>query len=299
VSKKFEAAVLPVDKPAGITSREVVDQVRDYYGGLKAGHGGTLDRLATGVLPVFLGRATPLINYFQKRPKTYRVKIRFDLVSETLDLDGNTRAVDTGLTTKDEFQEILYKFSGKISQRPPRYSALKIGGRRASDLARAGEKVELNSREVEVCDLRLTDFSFPSVSLELTCKQGFYVRALARDLGHELGTEGGVVAELIRVKYGSYNREDCVRLENKESWNSSVCLPASAVDHFPVLKVTSEQLRRVSHGGQIVRKSSPDQNYALVLNDKKQLVAVMLADLRNGESVWQPERVLAPEQCNL
>ncbi len=286
------AGGLAIDKPAGLTSREVVDQVQKHLSGVKAGHGGTLDRLATGVLPVLLGEGTKLVPYLQEREKVYRARFNFSLVSETLDCDGEVLPVENSHEPgPEEINNALASFSGILSQKPPRYSAIKKDGRRLSDRARNGEEVEPQARPVELNNLRVHKYSFPVLVVEITCGKGFYVRSLARDLATKLELEGGLVEELTRTRYGPFTRTEAVDLDNPGTWSESIFLPRQIVDNLECLELSDRQRKLIGHGTPVGRKQNSEaQQKAIALNSSDRLLAIMRPETQQGREVWQPER---------
>jgi tRNA pseudouridine55 synthase len=204
------SGLLNVDKPAGITSRAVVDQVVRALGRVKAGHAGTLDPLATGVLVVCLGRATRLIEYVQRMPKTYRTVVRLGAVSTTLDADGEVTELEVGQVPDEAaIGAAVAGQVGTVLQRPPEFSALKREGKRAYELARAGLPVELEPRPVTIERIDVLAYAWPRLSLEVVCGSGTYIRSIARDVGEALGC-GGLVEVLVRTRIGPFRQEEGV-----------------------------------------------------------------------------------------
>ena len=196
--------VLILNKPAGLTSREAVDYVFRPLKGNKVGHAGTLDPLASGVLVVCVGAATRLIESVQRLTKTYRTVVRLGARSDTLDADGRVVAVtDPPVPGEGEVQVALASQVGTILQIPPQFSALKVAGRRAYDLARAGRTVDLAARSVTVHRVDLFRYAWPCLELEIECGGGTYIRSIARDVGEALGC-GGLVEELVRTRIGPF-----------------------------------------------------------------------------------------------
>jgi tRNA pseudouridine55 synthase len=204
---------LVLDKPAGMTSAEAVDEVKRIVKPQKAGHAGTLDPLATGVLAIALGEATKTVPYLMGAPKHYRFTLRFGEERDTDDAEGAVTATSDARPTSEQLDAALPPFRGEIQQVPPTYAALKIGGERAYDLARRGEKVELEARTVRVDRLeRRSEVEGDEVELEMVCGKGTYVRAIARDLGRALGCHAHV-SSLRRTALGPFGEEDAVSLE--------------------------------------------------------------------------------------
>jgi tRNA pseudouridine55 synthase len=221
--------ILVVAKPAGPTSHDVVALARRLTGTRRIGHGGTLDPFASGVLPLFLGFATRLVEYHLGDEKEYRATICLGSSSTTDDLDGELSPValppGTAPMTEGRVREVLATFLGPQSQRPPAYSAIQIGGRRAYDIARAGEAPELAARQVELRRLDLVDWDGtdperPVAIVEVTCSAGTYVRALARDLGAALGS-GGYLGALVRTRSGPFRLDDATSLDTLRAAGAS------------------------------------------------------------------------------
>ncbi len=199
--------ILLVDKPRGMTSRRAVDLAAKLVQPTKVGHAGTLDPLAEGLLVLCLGSATRLIEFVQQMPKCYDARFRLGCFSPTEDLEGEvTEMPDAPIPSADELAAALPRFRGPIEQRPSEYSALKIGGRRACDLLRAGRAVELPPRPVTIYRLDLLEYRYPEMRLLIECSRGTYVRALGRDLAAALGTSA-VMTALRRLRIGEFSVE--------------------------------------------------------------------------------------------
>ena len=208
---------LILDKPQGMTSTQAVTKVRRLFDAAKAGHAGTLDPLATGVLPIALGEATKTVPFAVEGLKTYRFTIRFGAETDTDDAEGAVTAESEARPSSEAIAAMLSRFTGEISQVPPRFSALKVDGARAYDLARDKEEFELAPRMVSIERLLLVSRSDPDhCVLETECGKGTYVRALARDLGRALGTCAHVEA-LRRTRVGAFGEEDAVTLADLEA----------------------------------------------------------------------------------
>lgn len=245
---------LVVDKPAGITSNAVVNKVRWAFDAKKAGHAGTLDPEATGVLAVALGEATKTVPYITDALKAYRFTVRLGQATNTDDAEGEVIAQSETRPSHDEIVVALAPLTGDIMQVPPKFSAVKIDGQRAYKLARDGEDVEIEARPLFVEDLKLVDRSDADhVTLEMTCGKGGYVRAIARDLGEALGCYGHV-RELRRIWSGPFVAEEGVSMERIEELAKSdeidaLLLPLSeGLTSLPELKCTHEGATRLRHG---------------------------------------------------
>lgn len=205
---------LLVDKPAGITSFGVVARVRHMSGVRKVGHAGTLDPIATGLLILALGKATKRISAITDKNKEYVFTLCFGTRTDTDDLDGKVlTTADASMVSAEMIEEILPEFRGKIMQKPPRFSAIKIGGSRAYALARSGIEPDLKAREVTVHGLQLLSIEPPAATFVLQCSKGTYVRSLARDMGEKLGV-GACVSRIRRTKIGSFHVENAHRLDS-------------------------------------------------------------------------------------
>ena len=245
---------LAIDKPSGWTSAQVVGRVRYLTCACKAGHGGTLDPLATGVLPIALGEATKTVSFVMEGLKSYRFTIRWGERRDTDDSDGRVIAVSDHRPTSEAIQGALPFFTGNIMQKPPRYSAVKVRGRRAYALARAGQEVELAPRPILIERLKLIKVLGADYSLfELECGKGGYVRALARDLAVKLGTEGHI-SELRRTRVGPFTLENAISLAELGRLNDSAALTErllpliKGLAGVPNLCVNAEQVERLQKG---------------------------------------------------
>ena len=244
---------LAVDKPLGLTSTQVVGRVRRILNAAKIGHGGTLDPLASGVLPIALGEATKTVPFVMDGAKTYRFQIRWGEQRNTDDGEGEVIATSDQRPVAAEILAALPAFLGEISQLPPIFSALKVDGRRAYDLARAGAEVTLAPRRVRIDRLDLLDAGTDDALLEMRCGKGTYVRALARDLSIALGTVG-YVASLRRTRCGPFSESQTISLDKLEEFGHSAAaanfvLPvATALDDIPALALTEDEARRLQSG---------------------------------------------------
>ena len=204
--------IVIVDKPQGWTSQDVTARLRRVFNTRRIGHGGTLDPMATGVLPVFVGRATRGVEFFEHAEKIYEATIRLGLTTDTEDVTGTVLTETEVSISEQEFWDILPKFRGKIQQIPPMYSALKVNGQKLCDLARKGKEVERQPREIEIFELECLEFSGDTARLRVHCAKGTYIRTLCKDIGEALGC-GGCMAALRRVTAGEYTIEEAVPLQ--------------------------------------------------------------------------------------
>ena len=203
--------IIIIDKPQEWTSNDVVSRLRRVFNTRRIGHGGTLDPMATGVLPVFVGRATRGVEFFEHAEKVYETTIRFGLTTDTEDITGKTLTETEVHLTEDELQAILPRFRGEILQIPPMYSAIKVNGQKLYDLARKGREVERQPRPITIHELRLLEFAGNEARLRVRCSKGTYIRTLCKDIGEALGC-GGCMAALRRVEAGEYTLEGSIPL---------------------------------------------------------------------------------------
>jgi tRNA pseudouridine55 synthase len=242
--------LLNINKPRGVTSRDVVNHVQAIVRPERVGHAGTLDPLATGVLVVCLGAATRLVEHVQRQRKQYRAAFLLGRTSDTEDVTGNVAALTSPpVPAREEIAAVLPRFVGTIEQVPPAFSALKLAGRRAYDVARAGGTVELAPRRVEVHDIALRDYQYPSLCLDIVCGSGTYVRSLGRDIARALGTEA-VMAELQRTAIGAFCVADACELADLrgDSLEAHLLPAARAVADLPAIVLDSGELRELSFG---------------------------------------------------
>ena len=243
-----------VDKPAGLTSTAVVGKVRRALDAAKAGHGGTLDPIATGLLPIALGEATKTVAYVMDGTKRYRFTIRWGEARDTDDTEGAVTETSPARPSADEVRAALPRFIGEVSQVPPAFSAIKVRGERAYDLARADRPAKLAPRTVMIHSLVLLDVpDADHAVLEMTCGKGTYVRALARDLARHIGTVGHL-SQLRRTAVGPFDESHAISLDNIESLGHSPAdfrhlLPVeTALDDIPALAVTESEAARLRNG---------------------------------------------------
>ena len=204
--------IVIVDKPSGWTSQDVTARLRRVFNTRRIGHGGTLDPMATGVLPVFVGRATRGVEFFEHAEKTYETLLLPGLTTDTEDITGTVLRKQEVSLTEDQVEAVLHKFRGEILQVPPMYSALKVGGQKLCDLARKGQEIARKPRPVTIFELEFLGFQEGMVRLRVRCSKGTYIRTLCKDIGEALGC-GGCMAQLRRTSAGSYGIDDAVPLQ--------------------------------------------------------------------------------------
>ncbi len=242
--------IVIIDKPQGWTSQDVTARLRRVFQTRRIGHGGTLDPMATGVLPVFVGRATRGVEFFEHAEKTYETVLRLGMTTDTEDTSGEVLTEQEVHISRADFEAILPRFRGEILQVPPMYSALKVGGQKLVDLARKGKTVERQPRPITIHELTLLDFTGDTARLRVRCSKGTYIRTLCKDIGEALGC-GGCMAELRRVQAGEYTIDEAVPLmELLDCENPEVHLRAvdSMFRNYPAVTLSEKQELRCRNG---------------------------------------------------
>jgi tRNA pseudouridine55 synthase len=254
--------VIVIDKPEGLTSHDVVVAARRLLGEKRIGHTGTLDPLATGVLPLACGRATRLVRFLSAAEKEYEATVLFGVTTDTLDVTGEEISRSGRVPPRETLVAALRSFAGEQLQVPPAYSAKKVAGRRAYELARRDEPVALDPVRVRVSRLELLEYGNDRCRVRLTCSAGFYVRALVRDVGERCGT-GATLEVLRRTRSGDFTLEEAIDLDTlgpvRDRTNPESRIPNPGIETalipmerllpgFPAVTVTAEGLTRVSHG---------------------------------------------------
>lgn len=276
--------VVVVDKPRGVTSHDVVAQMRRAFRTSRIGHLGTLDPMATGVLPLTLGRATRLARFVPNSPKEYVGTIQFGWETTTLDREGDPLGEPRPAGIEpSKLVDAMASFLGTSLQTPPAFSAKKIGGRRAYRMARQGEPVEPAPIEVTIDRFIPVETRSDSVDFSVVCSGGTYIRSLARDLGRRLGT-GAHLSRLRRTRSGPFFETEAVRVENARE--EDVIGPGVFLGHLPGIEVEGEDLESVGHGRPIACPG--DEGYLCIFNKKGDLLAVA----RRKEGWAHPEVVL-------
>ena len=272
--------IVIVDKPAGWTSQDVTARLRRVFGTRRIGHGGTLDPMATGVLPVFVGRATRGVEFFEHADKTYEAVLRLGTVTDTQDSTGTVLEKRPVTVTEAEFRDILPKFTGKIAQIPPMYSAIKVDGKKLYELARAGKEIERKPREITIFSLDLLEFTGETAKIRVHCSKGTYIRTLCHDIGAALGC-GGCMETLRRTAAGEYTLADSVELdtllsaEHPEDYLRDV---DTLFRQYPAVTLTEKQTLRCRNGNSF-SIALPEGSYRAY---DGQGTFLMLAKVRGG-----------------
>lgn len=293
--------ILNVNKPYGITSMEVVRRVKRASGQKRVGHGGTLDPVATGVVPICFGQATRMMEYLIDSSKEYQAVVELGVTTDSYDSLGEvTSRQDTSGVTLEGVEQALEPFKGTIQQVPPMYSALKKEGKRLYDLARAGIEVEREARKVTVYDIKLVDWSPPLVTLEVSCGRGFYMRSLAYDLGQAIGC-GGHLKSLIRTRGGVFRIESSLTPEQVEqsfendTWRDVIHPPDVVLSSLRAVIVGKRIEDMIRNGRSLppgvgIPRARPDEKCRVYTVDGR-FLAVLLFDAPAGQ--WRPEKVFA------
>ncbi len=292
--------ILNINKPAGKTSFGIVAMVKRLSGERRAGHAGTLDPDATGVLPVCLGRGTRIVEFLMDTTKAYRAEIELGIATDTYDSSGQiTRRGDPSRTGRAKIEKTLQSFRGSIQQTPPMYSAVKHRGQPLYKLARAGIEVERKSRPVKIHRLEIVDWQTPVVTLEIECSKGTYIRSLAHDLGQELGC-GAHLKNLIRTRCGVFNIEDAVPMSRLEDafrngyWEQYVYPVDIVLQDYNAVVVDDADEEAIKNGSPLVMEhdtdSSPKQKYcrAYALDGRFLCILQYVPD----KGIWQPRKVM-------
>lgn len=272
--------IVIVDKPAGWTSQDVTARLRRVFGTRRIGHGGTLDPMATGVLPVFVGRATRGVEFFEHADKTYEAVLRLGTVTDTQDSTGTVLEKRPAAVTEAEFRNILPKFTGEIAQVPPMYSAIKVDGKKLYELARAGKEIERKPREITIFSLELLEFFGETAKIRVHCSKGTYIRTLCHDIGAALGC-GGCMEALRRTAAGEYTLADSVELDtllNAERPEDYLRDVDTLFRQYPAVTLTEKQTLRCRNGNSF-SIALPEGSYRAY---DSQGTFLMLAKVRGG-----------------
>lgn len=273
---------LNVNKPAGVTSRWVVDRVQRFVRPDKVGHAGTLDPLATGVLVVAVGQATRLIEYVQGMSKRYRATFLLGRSSPTEDTDGEvTELPNAPIPSRDQIVRCAASFVGEIQQRPPAYSAIKVAGQRAYDLARAGKTVDLAARPVRVDRIEVLEYDYPQLHLEIECGGGTYVRTLGREMAETMET-CAVMSALERTAIGDFEVAAAMDVDSLSAESIAAnMLPASlAVKNLPQIIVEEADIKRLSSGLPISNRDSTAEGETAAMDAEGRVIAILTNDAR-------------------
>jgi len=290
--------ILNINKPRGKTSFSIVSLVRRMSGEKRVGHAGTLDPLATGVLPVCLGQGTRIIEFLVDAHKAYRAEIEFGVATDTYDATGSiTSKGDPSGINQEKLLEALNSFCGLISQIPPMYSAVKHGGKPLYELARSGIEVERKSRLARIYHLELINWQPPVATIEVECGKGTYIRSLAHDLGQLLGC-GANLRSLTRSRYGFFNIEDAVSLSQLEDafrygyWQHFFYPIDFVLSHWAAIVVGDTTENDIRNGRSLVFAPTSYGNHCRVYTGDGSFLGVLWFNSEKGQ--WQPDKVFLP-----
>lgn len=301
--------ILNINKPAGMTSFDVVTRVKRLTGQRHSGHAGTLDPQATGVLPICLGQATRVVEYLFNETKTYRAVLRIGITTDTYDSTGKViMEKDASPINREQIEEALKSFQGNITQTPPMYSALKHNGQPLYKLARTGIEVERKSRPVRIDSLQILDWQSPLLTLDIVCGKGTYIRSLAHDLGQKLGC-GANMQDLTRLRVGPFKIEESLNLLQMEEiaksgdWQPYLFPIDYVLMDFPVLVVNEEQRCSLIHGSPVslsLRANPPttsmeDKQICRVYTEDGSFLGMVRYQSENQR--WQPEKIFWQKCC--
>jgi tRNA pseudouridine55 synthase len=287
---------LNIDKPKGITSHDVVSQVRRLSRKSKqtdkVGHAGTLDPLATGVLILCIGQATRLSEYALQSTKEYRAFVHFGVETATYDAEGDILSQKDVSLNPSQIEDAFAPYIGAIQQIPPIYSAIKKDGQKLYDIARAGGTVELEPRSVTIHSIKLVDWQSPIATIDVVCSAGTYIRSLAHDLGAALNT-GAHLSGLIRSRSGGFSLENAVSLESllqDEAWTQHLVSPKQALSDWHSIDLSPEDAQELKLGRFIPKADNLENPYVMAY-----LENYLYAILENRGSQWKPHKVFLPQ----
>ena len=292
--KFLESGILLIDKPYQWTSNDVLRKIKSKYNFNKIGHAGTLDPLATGILPILVNNSTKYFDYFQNFNKSYFTEIKFGFSTKTYDLEGDIDGKTEILPEKIESIEgALKNFIGSIDQIPPKYSAIKKGGKRLYQYARNDEEIEIKSRKVDVSDIKIISWEKPVLKLIIKCSSGFYVRSFANDLARTLKTLG-VLISLSRVNYGPFDIKDSLRIENIYDLENKMLSIDSILSSNPKLNFDFETEKSYLNGGVF---TSENLNLNLLIDEDIKIynnndVFIGLLTFDKVKKFWKPKNII-------
>ena len=291
--------IFNINKPIGMTSHDVVAIIRKHLKQKRVGHAGTLDPLASGVLPICVGQATRVAEYLSDSGKAYQADINFGTATDTYDAEGTiTATASTADLTLNMIQETLEQFRGPQMQNPPLYSAIKIQGQPAYKRARAGEVIVLEPRPIVIHSLEILEWIPPRLTLAIECSKGTYIRSLAHDLGMQLGCCAYLEA-LVRTRSGPFTLSDSITLEqfaDAVETNSiqHYSFPLDkALEQYPAMKLDVETAERIKHGNTFNNPEANNSGLARVYDTNGAFIAI--AEWNEEQQAWQPKKVFASD----
>lgn len=301
------SGVLIINKHAGVTSHRIISACRKLFDTPRVGHTGTLDPMATGVLPVLLGRAAKASDYVMAHDKEYLCEMKLGITTDTEDTTGEVLTTSDDIPTEDEVLRVAASFVGKISQIPPMYSAVKVGGRKLVDIAREGGEVERQPREVEIHSLDVKKISDDTYSMRVACSKGTYIRTLCSDIGKALGC-GAAMSSLVRTRTGKFTLEDCITIEQLESmeFEDRLKLPRPVESLFmdlPEVNVVDFYAKLIRGGTELFQKKLKvdiPEGQLIRIRNRGEFIALGRGDIADGKAVIKPEKlfVIDPPKDN-
>ena len=278
--------IVPLNKDSGVLSRKAGNAVSFLYGEKKHGHAGTLDPLASGVLPVLLGRATKLIPFLDDE-KTYEAKLRFGSLTDTGDITGNEQKTSDFRPKKSDFEAILPRFLGEIAQIPPLFSALKKDGRPLYDYARKGQQVEIAPRKAVITDLKLNDFDGEGATITVSCKTGTYIRTLIEDLAQACGALA-TMTQLCRTKASGISIEECRTVEQMQAGERPMIDVQNLFSHRPACRVDAPGRHYLLNGGTLTpnRFDTPVAGLCRAYDGDDRFLGLCLEEQGEVKLVW-------------
>ncbi|MBE6626683.1 MAG: tRNA pseudouridine(55) synthase TruB [Ruminococcaceae bacterium] len=301
------SGVLIINKHAGVTSHRIISACRKLFDTPRVGHTGTLDPMATGVLPVLLGRAAKASDYVMAHDKEYLCEMKLGITTDTEDITGEVLTSCDDIPAEDEVLRVAASFVGKISQIPPMYSAVKVGGRKLVDIAREGGEVERQPREVEIHSLDVKKISDDTYSMRVACSKGTYIRTLCSDIGKALGC-GAAMSSLVRTRTGKFTLEDCITIEQLESmeFEDRLKLPRPVESLFmdlPEVNVVDFYAKLIRGGTELFQKKLKvdiPEGQLIRIRNRGEFIALGRGGIADGKAVIKPEKlfVIDPPKDN-
>ena len=292
------SGVLIVNKHAGVTSHRIISSCRKLFDTSRVGHTGTLDPMATGVLPILIGRAAKASDYIMAHDKEYLCEMKLGITTDTEDVTGETLTTSDSIPSEEEVMKAVSMFVGKISQVPPMYSAIKVGGRKLVDIAREGGEVERKAREVEIYSIDTRKIADDLYEMRVNCSKGTYIRTLCADIGAKLGC-GAAMASLVRTRTGAFTLDDCVSIEDLDNmtYEERLTLPKPVESLFMDLEEVTvpDYYAKLLRGGtplfqKKLRRSYEDGQLVRVRN-QGMFIALGRAETIDGEKMLKPEKL--------
>ena len=301
------SGVLIINKHAGVTSHRIISACRKLFDTPRVGHTGTLDPMATGVLPVLLGRAAKASDYVMAHDKEYLCEMKLGITTDTEDTTGEVLTTSDNIPTEEEVLCVCASFVGKISQIPPMYSAVKVGGRKLVDIAREGGEVERQPREVEIHSLDVKKISDDTYSMRVACSKGTYIRTLCSDIGKNLGC-GAAMSSLVRTRTGKFSLEDCITIEELENmtFEDRLKLPKPVESLFmdlPEVSVVDFYAKLIRGGTELYQKKLKvdlPEGQLIRIRNRGEFIALGRGGVTDGVAVIKPEKlfVIDPPKDN-